>query len=292
LRLTLPWWETPDSWGMTAAALSIGDFSRATHISVKMLRHYHQVGLLDPVNVDPATGYRRYSVQQVPTAQVIRRFRDLQMPLEQIRAVLEAPDIETRNRLISSHLDALQASLAETQAAVASVRDLLEPSGWDRLPGISHRRVEAVPAAAISEVINIAEAEAWLQGALGELHATLAAHEVEAAGPAGGIYADELFTEEAGEATVFIPSKGKLKATGRVASTVIPPVELATILHSGSHRDIDQAYGALATYVAEHELAVDGPIREYYLVGRHETDDVAAWRTEIGWPVFSTGGMP
>lgn len=282
----------PKLLGMATAVLSIGDFSRATHISVKMLRHYHQMGLLEPADIDSATGYRRYGTEQVPTAQVIRRFRDLQMPLEQIRAVLVAPDVETRNGLIAAHLDALQASLAETQAAVASVRDLLERPGSDRLPGISHRRVEAVPAAAITEVVHVAEAEVWLQGALGELHATLEAQGVDAVGPAGGIYADELFTEEVGEATVFVPTNGELRATGRVVARVLPPAELATILHSGSHRGIDEAYGALGTHVAQHELAVDGPIREYYLVGRYETEDVAAWRTEIGWPIFYTGGQP
>jgi DNA-binding transcriptional MerR regulator len=62
-------------------SLSIGDFARATHMSIKTLRHYHQVGLLKPADVDSVTGYRRYTTDQIPTAQVIRRFRDLDMPL-------------------------------------------------------------------------------------------------------------------------------------------------------------------------------------------------------------------
>ena len=48
------------------------------------------------------------------------------------------------------------------------------------------------------------------------------------------------------------------------------------------------AYGALATYVTEHAVAVDGLIREYYLVGPQDTDDESAWRTEVGWPIFET----
>ena len=62
--------------------LPIGDFSRATHLSVKMLRHYHEIRLLEPVDVDGDTGYRRYAAEQIVTAQIIRRFRDLDMPLE------------------------------------------------------------------------------------------------------------------------------------------------------------------------------------------------------------------
>jgi DNA-binding transcriptional MerR regulator len=64
--------------------LPIGDFSRMTYLSVKALRHYHEVGLLDPRRIDPATGYRLYDPSQVSTAQVIRRLRDLGMPLEDI----------------------------------------------------------------------------------------------------------------------------------------------------------------------------------------------------------------
>ena len=57
--------------------MAIGDFSRMTYLSVKALRHYHEIGLLAPSQVDPATGYRHYDASQVPMAQVIRRFRDL-----------------------------------------------------------------------------------------------------------------------------------------------------------------------------------------------------------------------
>ena len=70
----------------------MGDFSRATHLSVKTLRHYHQVGLLEPATVNPDTGYRYYSAGQIPTAQVIRRLRDLEMPVADVKAVLAARD--------------------------------------------------------------------------------------------------------------------------------------------------------------------------------------------------------
>ncbi len=53
-------------------------------------------------------------------------------------------------------------------------------------------------------------------------------------------------------------------------------------MHVGNHRDIDRACGSLATYVADHVLAVGGPIREYYAVGPNETPDESEWKTEIG----------
>ena len=75
-------------------------------------RHYHRVGLLEPTEVDPHTGYRRYTVEQIPTAQIIRRFRALDMPVEEVQAVLATPDVTRRNELIAAHLDRLEEGLA------------------------------------------------------------------------------------------------------------------------------------------------------------------------------------
>ena len=140
-------------------SLSIGDFSKMTHLSVKTLRHYHHVGLLEPTEVNPDTGYRYYDTDQIPAAQVIRRFRDLGMPVDSVRAVLEAPDVATRNSLIASHLDRLESQLDQTQAAVVSLRRLLEqpqsPLEFD------HRTVPSTLAAGIRDTVRLGDLGAW-----------------------------------------------------------------------------------------------------------------------------------
>ncbi|ACU71719.1 transcriptional regulator, MerR family [Catenulispora acidiphila DSM 44928] len=268
-------------------ALTIGDFSKATHLSVRTLRHYHQIGLLEPADVDPDTGYRRYAAVQIPAAQVIRRFRALDMPLDDIHAVLSAPDLRSRDQLIAAHLARMEAGLARTQQAVASLRDLLEHGPAPAT--IGHRIATATPAAAISAQVGVADVLEWYQGALGELRATLTAQGLRPDGPPGGMFADELFAQEYGRATVFFACHGRIRPMGRVTATTVPAADLATIVHAGPHDEIDRAYGTLAAHVADHEVAVDGPLREYYLVGSGDTADAAAWRTEIGWPVFATG---
>ncbi len=194
--------------GRVAAALTIGDFARATHLSVKTLRHYHRVGLLTPSDVDAHTGYRWYTTDQIPSAQAIRRFRALDMPLEQIHAVLQAPDLPTRNQLISTHLASLEQNLARTQSAVASLRDL--PAGPGAVGSVTHRRVGATTAAAVTAVVTKGDLPPWYQGALGELHATLEARGVRPSGPAGGMYAGELFEDEQGQATVLVPTASEI----------------------------------------------------------------------------------
>jgi effector-binding domain-containing protein len=56
-------------------------------------------------------------------------------------------------------------------------------------------------------------------------------------------------------------------------------------LHRGPFNDLDQAYGALGTFVAERVLAAEGPIREHYLVSGGEIDDPTALATEVCWPI-------
>ncbi|HEY2562688.1 MAG TPA: MerR family transcriptional regulator [Acidimicrobiales bacterium] len=272
------------------SSLAIGDFSRATHLNIKTLRHYHRIGLLEPADVDPATGHRRYTTDQIPTAQVIRRFRSLDMPLEEIHAVITTPDLGARNDLVAGHLRRLETTLARAQEAAASLRAILEPP-LDATPvAIEHRRMLATRAAAVSEIIDVTEATAWYQGALGELHALLAAQKVPPTGPGGAIYANDLFTHERGQATVFVPCDQTVRATGRVSAVVVPEIELALTVHLGPHTgEMDRAYGSLATHVTDHALAIEGPIREYYLIGPHESSDEDEWRTEIGWPIFHTG---
>jgi DNA-binding transcriptional MerR regulator/effector-binding domain-containing protein len=272
-----------------SAYLPIGDFSRATHLTVKTLRHYHQIGLLEPADVDPHTGYRRYTAEQLPTAQVIRRFRDLGMPLEEIHAVLSTPDPRARKERIAAHLTRLEEDLGRTQRAVSALRDLLGDTPAEDAAPIELRRTPGVPAAVITETVDAQDAMAWLHGALGELYATLAAQQLPTGAVAGGIYADEMFTHHRGQATVFVPcGDGPLRSIGRVSAQVVPAAELAVMTHCGPQDDVDRTYAALAAYVVSRALAVDGPIREYYVVGPRDTADPAQWRTEIGWPVFLT----
>jgi DNA-binding transcriptional MerR regulator/effector-binding domain-containing protein len=267
-----------------AAGLTVGDFSRVTHLSIKTLRHYHQVGLLEPTAVNPDTGYRYYSPGQIPTAQVIRRLRDLEMPVADVKAVLAARDAPARNALIAAHLDRLEAELAQTRVAVESLRNLLQPP--EGVTAIEHRSVPATAAAGLTAVVDRADVLAWWQGALGELRATVRAQGLRATGPSGGVFASELFQRDRGEATVFIPVPGLVRPIGRVTGLVVPAAELAIISHHGPLADADLSYAKLGSYATTHEISIDGPLREYYLRGAEDTPDEAEWRTEIGWPIF------
>jgi len=272
---------------MATTLLNIGEFSRMTHLSVKALRHYHDVGILEPAAIDPHSGYRSYNADQVTPAQVIRRLRDLGMPLDSIGAVLNAPDLAARNREIAAHLQRMERQLEQTQAAVSGLRALL--AGPAPRPEIRFRTIPAVTALAVAQVVTVEETMDWAVEVAAELAETLRVTGLVQAGPLGALFPGEFFELERSEVTLFAPVEPvaqtpRLRA-GRVRLTKITGIEAAVAVHDGPAGDVDRTYGALGTSVAERAIGVDGPIREYYPDG-FESE---SYRAEICWPVFRTG---
>lgn len=91
--------------------ISIGRFARLSGLSIGALRHYDELDLLRPADVDRFTGYRRYRPAQLEVARTIGRLRDLEVPIEEIRDVLGSDDPGERRRRIGTHERRLQARL-------------------------------------------------------------------------------------------------------------------------------------------------------------------------------------
>lgn len=228
--------------------LAIGEFSRLTHLSVKTLRRYHEAGLLVPDAVDQTTGYRFYDGHQIPTAQVIHRLRELDVPLADVRRIIESADPDRRAALALS---------------------------------VELRAVPEVTVAAIEDDIDSDSMATWYVGAMAELNAAIDAR----SGPPGGVYDNALFEKGRGHVLLHVPAADPPRR-GRVRPATLPAVELAVATHVGPHDDADISYGELGSWVVANALAVAGPVRETYLVGPSDDPDPSAWRTEIGWPIF------
>src|SRR5260370_17787038 len=149
------------------AGLSIGDCSQMSLLSVKTRRCCHEAGLLQPAEGDPHTGYRYYATTQVPTAQVIRRFRELGMPVREVREVLAATDPQVRSALIAGHLERLENQLGQTQAAATSLRRLLQPASPPTQRHIP--TAAAITPAAIRATADHSEVVAWYGPAVAQL---------------------------------------------------------------------------------------------------------------------------
>src|SRR4029077_10723001 len=117
---------------MEQTLMTIAAFARSTGLSAKALRSYDQLGLLRPVRVDPDTGYRSYSTDQLARGRGIRTLRELDVPLHEIGALLEASDDDVRERLLapqhrladrSAHL---HHALARLQRLIEGKEDLMD----------------------------------------------------------------------------------------------------------------------------------------------------------------------
>jgi len=264
--------------------VSIGDFSRMTYLSVKALRHYHEIGLLQPARVDACTGYRSYDTTQVAAAQVIRRFRDLGMPLDQVKEVVSAPDLESRNRAIVGYLQEMEDHLDRTRDTVTSLRALLGQPAPPRRE-VHYRTVAATRALAICEKVSMDELDGWWAAAFDELHQHRTPGSPQS-GPDAALYDGAFFEAGRGQVTAFVPVSGTPAAPGRTEVTEIPAAELAVMIHTGSFADLDTTYAALGTIVAERAIGITGPIREYYPPATPGAEDPQ--RIEVGWPIFRT----
>jgi DNA-binding transcriptional MerR regulator len=268
------------------AQVSIGDFAVMTSLSRKALRHYHDIGILEPAHVDPHTGYRFYDTSQVDHAHIIRRFRSLGMSIPDIKALLSTEDAGARAEIITTHLEQMEAALAQTRETVGALRELLSPVRPSADVTVRHEPALAVWST--SAIIDVSEIDDWFAAALRKLHQAVAmAAGVPTAVVPGGLYERALFLEQQGSATMFVPAPSSADPPEGIHAEVLPRTEFAVLTHPGGHDGIDRSYAALGIYVNEHLISSQGPIREHYFGGT-PTDPARFTATELCWPIFST----
>ena len=102
-------------WEVTM--LLIGEFSKISRVSKRLLHYYDAVGLLTPVHTDEVTGYRYYSTTQLPRLNRILALKDLGMTLEQIKQMLQGDisDEEIQGMLLMKKAEMEQAVLEDLQ---------------------------------------------------------------------------------------------------------------------------------------------------------------------------------
>jgi DNA-binding transcriptional MerR regulator len=109
--------------------LSIGRFARLAGLSVGALRHYDELDLLRPARVDPVTAYRSYVREQLAQARLVARLRDLEVPLAEVHAVLEADDPAGRRRLLAAHRSRVEARMYRLQRVLHALLQLSVEEG-------------------------------------------------------------------------------------------------------------------------------------------------------------------
>ena len=107
-----------------ADLLTIGRFARLTGLSVGALRHYDELDVLRPAEVDPTSGYRRYRRDQLETGRTIARLRELDVPIEEIRRILGTDDPGEQRRRVAEHRSRVEARTNRLQRQLHVLQQL------------------------------------------------------------------------------------------------------------------------------------------------------------------------
>jgi DNA-binding transcriptional MerR regulator len=175
--------------------LPIGRFARATRLSVKALRHYDELGLLRPAFVDPSSGYRYYRPAQANQAEAIRILRSVEMPLEEIAALLAESGEPVAKRL-QLHRERLEARLDEHRRMLAFLQRLLDKE--DVMPyEVTVKELPAQPVAATRATTTLREISTVISDGVHAILDELGRQGIEPAGPLQVVYhADQVLDEE------------------------------------------------------------------------------------------------
>lgn len=246
----------------------IGDFSRLTRISVKMLRHYDEIGLLPPAFVDPTTGYRLYAAHQLPRLNRIIALKDLGFSLGQIGILLDeglSPEalrgmLTLRQHEIESRLRVERERLARVEFHVRQLAHEGQPPPYD----IVLRPVEPQLMACMRCIAS--DLEGAVTTMFDSVEAYVASARARAAAAPVLLYHDAEFRGEDADVEVAVPLSAPISPSGAI---VIRELEgaptMACVVYEGAYDRLVEALQAVLRWVEASGYAVAGPVREVYL---------------------------
>lgn len=264
--------------------LKIGEFSKLSLSTVKTLRHYEKEGLLQPVYIDQYTGYRYYETSQLITFAKILSYRQLGLSISDIKAILSGEDpkkfLEKRQDILKKQIDL----------------------GNDQLSRIKSLLLDKESESMKREVVikEIPEYTVFYKEGVLDSYSDIPSFVVTAGEETGKanptlkcIEPDYCFMEyldgEYRESNIKCRYSQAVEAPGIETDTIkfkrLPSISVASIYHRGSYDNIRESYGYILNWLSDHDYEVIGHIRESYIDGMWNKDNVEDWLTEIQVPI-------
>ena len=250
------------------AMFKIGEFSRLSRVSVRMLRHYDQLGLLTPSQTDSFTGYRYYSADQLPRLNRIIALRDLGFSLEQIAEMLDE-DVSAEQLLgmlklkradVEQQMQTEQERLSRLEAQIKQMNQAANHTKYD----VILRDIESELVGTYREV---AKDDNRIQEMFDLVEIYIAGYEnARADKPPFTIYYDDEYRDEEIDCEVCVPLKYAIPENESIRVRKTPKqFKVACVIHVGNYLNIGQAYNALLNWIDSNGYQMKGLIREIYL---------------------------
>lgn len=270
--------------------LRIGVFSALSQISIYMLRHYDEIGLLTPENIDRFTGYRYYSETQLPIANKIRALKSMGLSLPLIKEILTnyAEDYELKTYLETQavhqkeKIDLMQRQLTLIES---TIRHLESPSP---IPSYSVALKEFPQHNVVSyrQIITTPDQEGVLWASLAEETKSLCLHYTNPQWNIA-IFHDGQFIEENLDVEVQKSVVGIYPDTGLVKYKTVEAFTAATLTFKGHYMNLPIANEAIARWITDNHYKISGPRFNIYHISPETENSFDDMITEVCFPIQS-----
>ncbi|MDF2987013.1 MAG: putative bacterial transcription activator [Eubacterium sp.] len=259
---------------------TIGEFSKLSHISARMLRHYDAIGLLRPAHTGVHNGYRYYDPAQLATLLQIETLKSYGFTLAQIPELLVLSQVELAQRIHAQRLKAYE-ELHNLRKTLRRMEDeIIKMEGKSMVQDKYKVIVMNTPAQKVFGIrrkVSIAEIHELFQ----ELLAETGKRGLVRAGATQLLYLGEEFSYENMEV------EAQVQVSGEHADIKELPAQLcAATTHMGPYESVKEAYDAICAWLADNpEYKVCGPAIERYIKDENSVSDPDELETGILFPV-------
>jgi DNA-binding transcriptional MerR regulator len=274
---------------------SIGDFARHGRVSVRMLRHYDALGLLQPAYVDPTTGYRSYEAGQLARLNRIVALKELGFTLQQVQSILdEKVTAEELRGMLRLRMAELQSQIETDSARLAQIEArllMIEKEGAMPTQDVQNKRIPRIRVAELSATAAGFEPDAIgpvIPPLCDELCALLDRAGIAPTGPLIAYYEDSR-DDDGVVVHAALPVNADLGADHGFTVVDLPEIEqAATIVHRGPMREVMASVQTLARWIEANGYRSAGYNRELYVDTGAEPD---GWVTELQEPIARTAAV-
>jgi DNA-binding transcriptional MerR regulator len=263
--------------------LSIGVFADMTRLSIKALRLYDQLGILQPRHVDPQSGYRYYEPDQLPSARMIRNMRDMDMPLATIRRVLAVLPVSQAQAelLLRQYLEMRENQIEQIRSLARQFTQQLKPEA-----NIMNLEVvvKEIPAQQVVSITRRHKVDGLSKMIQKDADAIMTLVQEQGAGMSDapfGIYHGPINEQEDGPIETCVPVNKKIEGRDNIEVKQLDGGKAAcvTILGDQCHYpELLGAYDAAADWIQKNGYETTQPPREVWYT---EPGPDAKW--EIVW---------
>lgn len=266
--------------------LKIKEFSLLCGVTVKTLRHYEKIGLLQPFDVDEWTGYRYYNVSQMQAMENIRRLKEMGFSLDEISEMFASGSLKPTLQTLEKKIAESERELRKLQQRCTMLRNLVDSQNKiQKMEQISIQSLPEIIVASHREIISS-------YNDLGRLCCEDIGPEMARLGckcPEPG-YCFTIEHNEYRPTNIDIEYCEQVEEMGKDSEIIqfkkIPAIEKAICMkHYGPYERLYQSYVELFKYIEQQGYKVIGAPRANYIDGIWNQEDPEKWLTMIQVPV-------